>query len=78
MKHCLTDENLELLLKRRAGWWRGFFWRRHLRSCACCRGRWQALQEDERLLAEVRRAAAAPARPSPLSTARSARRGPGG
>lgn len=71
MNRCLTDQNLELLLSARAPWWRGFFWRRHLRSCPRCRGRWQALQEDERLLFEVRRAVAAPPRPSPLSTARS-------
>jgi len=75
MNRCLSDENLELLLRERAPWWRAFFWRRHLRSCPECQGRWQARQDDERLLADLRRAVAAPARPSPLTTARGRREG---
>ena len=74
MKHCLSDENLERLLGGRAPWWRGFFWRRHLRYCPYCRVRWQTLRADEQLLADLRVAVTAPTPPSPLSTARSARR----
>lgn len=60
MNTCLSDEKLELLLHERATWWRRFRWRRHVRRCAVCRLRLEALREDERLLEEVRRAIAAP------------------
>ena len=73
MKRCLTEENLELLLRNRAPWWRAFFWRRHLRSCLHCLGRWEKLQDDDRLLADLRQAVALPMQPSPLTTAHSAR-----
>ena len=74
MNRCLSDESLELLLRARLPWWRDYFWRRHLRSCPYCRGRWQTLQANEQLLADLRIAVTAPTPPSPLSTARSARR----
>jgi hypothetical protein len=73
MNHCLFEENLESLLRGRASWWRAFFWRRHLRSCAPCQSSWQRLKEDEQLLAELRVAMSVSHRPSPLSTARRAR-----
>lgn len=58
MTRCLNAERLERLLRGSVSWWRAFFWRLHVRRCAVCRSRWEALREDERLLEEVRRAVA--------------------
>lgn len=71
MSRCLNDAKLELLAQGRAPWWRAWLWRRHLCRCDHCQRRLAQVQADEQFLAEVRRAAAAPPKPSPLSEARS-------
>lgn len=71
MRRCLTDEALERLVRGRRSWWRGLFWRWHLRLCAQCQVRLEKAKNDEQLLEELRRAVSQPVKPSPLSTARS-------
>lgn len=56
MRHCLTDEQLELLFRRRIPWLRGLFWRWHLGRCPKCKTRLEQLRADERLIQELRAA----------------------
>lgn len=63
MTGCLTDTQLERLVRGPAPRVRGWLWRRHLRGCPHCRARHDERAEDCRLVAELR-AALRPA-PSP-------------
>jgi hypothetical protein len=59
MRHCLTEENLELLVRGGAPWSRVILWGSHVRVCRACQERIRVLQEDEHFLEEVRRVTSA-------------------
>ncbi|MBN9523957.1 hypothetical protein J0H58_36520 [bacterium] len=56
MTGCLTEAQLERLVRGPVPRVRGWLWRRHLRGCPHCRARYDELAEDRRLVAEIRAA----------------------
>lgn len=50
---CLTDEQMELLVRNRAGWLRKWWWRRHLGTCRKCRTVFRTVLANESLLEEI-------------------------
>ena len=68
MTRCLDDVRLERLLRDTAPRVRGWFWRRHVRSCPGCRARYAELEADRRLVDELRGALRGPtAEPGPMT-----------